>query len=172
MSTIQKLTRESMDAGIHISPLLYVLECQPSVRGGRPNYYVGISMCGLHARLAQHFAGRGSKWTRKHKPTRIHSVRWGGTKTERELTIQLARVYGAEYVRGGPWCQSPPPIRAGVLDSDVMESSDGDGSDDGSDTSDDSARGRADRATTWRRSPSIDLTDSPQHDQPVGTLYI
>ena len=169
MSTIQKLTRESMDAGIHISPLTYVLECQPSVRGGRPNYYVGISMCGLHARLAQHFAGRGSKWTRKHKPTRIHSVRWGGTKTERELTIQLARVYGAEYVRGGPWCQSPPPIRA-VLDSDLIVSSDGDGSD--ASTSDDSAKGRADRATTWRRSPSIDLTDLPERDQPVGTLYI
>jgi predicted GIY-YIG superfamily endonuclease len=170
MSTIPKLSRESMDAGIHISPLCYVLECQPSVRGGRPNYYVGISMCGLHARLAQHFAGRGSKFTREHKPTRIHSVRWGGTDIERKVTIEMARIHGAEYVRGGPWCQSPPPVRAGALDSDLIVSSD----DDGSDTSDsaDSARGRADRATTWRRSPSIDLTDTPQHDQPVGTLYI
>lgn len=170
MSTIPKLTRESMDTGIHISPLCYVLECQPSVRGGRPNYYVGISMCGLHARLASHFAGRGSKWTRIHPPARIHSVRWGGTEVEREVTIQMARIHGAAHVRGGPWCQSPPPVCAGALESDLIVSSD----DDGSDTSDsaDSARGRADRATTWRRSPSIDLTDTPQHDQPVGTLYI
>ena len=161
MSTIPKLTRESMDAGIHISPLCYVLECQPSVRGGRPNYYVGISMCSLHSRLAQHFAGRGSKWTRQHKPVKIHSIRWGGTDVERRVTIQMARIHGADCVRGGPWCQSPPPVCAGALESDLIVSSD----DDGSDTSDsaDSARGRADRATTWRRSPSIDLTDLPQH---------
>jgi predicted GIY-YIG superfamily endonuclease len=162
MSTIPKLSRESMDAGIHVSPLCYVLECQPSVKGARPNYYVGISLCSLHSRLAQHWSGRGSKWTRLHPPIRIHSVRWGGTDIERKVTIEMARIHGAEYVRGGPWCQSPPPVRAGALDSDLIVSSD----DDGSDTSDsaDSARGRADRATTWRRSPSIDLTDSPQHD--------
>ena len=170
MSTIPKLSRESMDTGIHISPLCYVLECQPSVKGARPNYYVGISLCSLHSRLAQHWAGRGSKWTRLHPPVRIHSVRWGGTDIERKVTIEMARIHGADCVRGGPWCQSPPPTRSGALDSDLIVSSDGDGSD--ASTSDDSAKGRADRATTWRRSPSIDLTDLPQHDQPVGTLYI
>ena len=168
MSTIPKLTRESMDAGLHISPLCYVLECQPSVRGGRPNYYVGISMCGLHARLAQHFAGRGSLWTREHKPTRIHSVRWGGTKTEREVTIQMARIHGAAHVRGGPWCQSPPPVHAGVLETDELETSDDDGSDNRNSDSADSAKGRADRATSWRRHPSIDAADLSE----PGTLYI
>ena len=162
MSTIPKLTRESMDAGIHIRPLCYCLELEPSRPGARPNYYVGISLCSLHSRLAQHWAGRGSKWTRLHAPIRIHSVRWGGTDIERKVTIEMARIHGADCVRGGPWCQSPPPTRSGALDSDLIVSSD----DDGSDTSDsaDSARGRADRATTWRRSPSIDLTDSPQHN--------
>ena len=162
MSTIPKLTRESMNQGIHIKPLCYVLELEPSRPGARPNYYVGISLCSLHSRLSQHFAGRGSKWTRLHKPVKIHSVRFGGTDVERRVTIQMARIHGADCVRGGPWCQSPPPVRAGALDSDLIVSSD----DDGSDTCDsaDSARGRADRATTWRRSPSIDLTDTPQHD--------
>ena len=73
----KKSTRESsFDAGIMIKPLCYVLECQPSVTGGRPNYYVGISLCSLHSRLSQHWAGRGSKWSRLHPPVRIHSVRW------------------------------------------------------------------------------------------------
>ena len=170
MSTLKKITRESMNAGLHIDPLCYVLELEPAAMGARPNYYVGISLCSLHSRLASHFAGRGSRWTRQHKPVKIHSIRWGGTEVERNVTIQMARVHGAAHVRGGPWCQSPPPIHAGVCDSDLIVSSD----DDGSDTSDsaDSARGRADRATTWRRSPSIDLTESPQHDQPVRALQI
>ena len=157
MSTIPKLSRESMDAGIHVSPLCYVLECQPSVKGARPNYYVGISLCSLHSRLAQHWAGRGSKWTRLHPPIRIHSVRWGGTDIERKATIEMARIHGADCVRGGPWCQSPPPIHAGVCETDVIESSD-DGSDTSASDSADSATGRADRATSWRRrSPSIEL---------------
>ena len=155
MSTIPRLTRESMDQGIHIDPLCYCLELEPSVPGGRPNYYIGISLCGLHARLAQHFAGPGSKWTRQHKPTRIHSVRWGGTQVERRLTLVMAKVFGAAHVRGGPWCQSPPPIHAmGPCDSDIGTSD----SDTSASTGDDPAKGRADRATSWRRrSPSIEL---------------
>ena len=157
MSTIPKLTRESMNAGILIRPLCYCLELEPSRPGARPNYYVGISLCSLHSRLAQHFDGRGSRWTRQHKPVKIHSVRFGGTDVERRVTIQMARIHGADCVRGGPWCQSPPPIHAGVCESDVIASSD-DGSDTSASDSADSATGRADRATSWRRrSPSIEL---------------
>ena len=163
----KKPTRESsFDAGIMIKPLCYVLECQPSVTGGRPNYYVGISLCSLHSRLSQHWAGRGSKWTRLHPPVRIHSVRWGGTHVERSVTVELARIYGKKHVRGGPWCQSPPPVHAGVLETDELETSDDDNSN--SDSAD-SAKGRADRATTWRRHPSVDAADL---SEPAGTLYV
>ena len=168
MSTIPKLTRESMDAGIHIRPLCYCLELEPSRPGARPNYYVGISLCSLHCRLAQHWSGRGSKWTRQHKPVKIHSIRWGGTDVERRVTIQMARVYGAAHVRGGPWCQSPPPIHVmGPCDSDIGSSDDD--SDNTASDSADSARGRADRATTWRRHPSVDAADL---SEPAGTLYV
>ena len=95
-----------IDSGLMVMPLVYVLELE----GGR--YYCGISGANLHARLATHFCGKGSRWTKLHKPVRIHSVQWGGTGVERQVTIDLCREFGPSKVRGSDWCNllKPPPF--------------------------------------------------------------
>ena len=95
-----------IDSGLFVRPLVYVLRLE----GDR--FYCGVSAAGLHARLATHFCGKGSRWTKLHTPVSIHSVQWGGTDVEREVTINLCKKYGPEAVRGGPWCSldRPPPF--------------------------------------------------------------
>ena len=92
-----------------VHPLVYVLECTPHPQDQVPQYYVGFSQLDLHGRLATHWAGRGSRFTRQYPPVRIHSVRWGGPAVERDTTIQLAKAHGAKYVRGAQWCSGPVP---------------------------------------------------------------
>ena len=79
-------------------------------------YYVGIST-NLNYRLAQHFSGKGSKWTKLHPPVDLVDVRIipgdvSVTVWENQITMQLMRKYGYKNVRGGSYCslvmKSPP----------------------------------------------------------------
>ena len=79
---------------VHI--LTYVLELENN------KWYVGISMC-MNVRMSDHFAGNGSRWTKKHKPVRIERVVLGDR--ERELTLQYMLLKGWKNVRGGSWCR-------------------------------------------------------------------
>ena len=79
--------------------LVYVLELE----GGR--YYIGYTT-NLNIRLHQHFHGEGAKWTKVHKPIRLHSVEIGGKKRESEKTIEMMKIYGIENVRGAGYCKA------------------------------------------------------------------
>ena len=61
----------------------------------------------LTRRMADHFQGNGSAWTKKHPPVdilRIHRTRredmWG---LEEALTVSLMVKHGHNLVRGGGW---------------------------------------------------------------------
>ena len=77
-------------------------------------FYVGFS-AQVETRIAQHFLGSGSKWTRLHKPVQVLSCLPGDRDLESVTTIALMCKHGWERVRGGAWCQvhlpaCPAPI--------------------------------------------------------------
>lgn len=58
------------------------------------------------SRLAQHFRGEGSFWTRLHPPCQVlHVDLEGRLEDEDSLTLQMMDRYGFENVRGGAWCR-------------------------------------------------------------------
>ena len=62
---------------------VYTLELQ----GG--NFYVGYSD-DIPKRMAEHFLGRGSYWTRLHPPTKVLEVVPGGKELEAAKTMSTA----------------------------------------------------------------------------------
>ena len=76
---------------------VYTLELE----GGR--YYVGYSD-DVPRRIAEHFMGRGSGWTRTHAPVRVLDVVAGDKNLENATTIALMCRFGWRNVRGGSWC--------------------------------------------------------------------
>ena len=85
---------------ICVHPCVYVLKCEDDC------FYVGISLH-FNTRIAQHMGGRGSKWTRLHKPVTVDRVVIPATKkTEDDITLEYMRRYGWRKVRGGRWCQT------------------------------------------------------------------
>lgn len=78
---------------------VYVL----GLEGG--NFYVGHTS-NIDKRIAEHFGGLGSEWTKLHHPISIIETRQGGDLTlEENMTIDLMCKYGWEKVRGGPWVE-------------------------------------------------------------------
>lgn len=68
-------------------------------------FYVG-STATLQHRLEAHASGRGSAWTREHKPVRLEAVHTVATEEdaaelERLTTEQLRQLHGDDRVRGG-----------------------------------------------------------------------
>ena len=76
---------------------VYTLELQ----GG--NFYVGFSD-DIPKRMAEHFLGRGSYWTRLHPPTKVLEVVPGNKELEAAKTISLMCRVGWRRVRGAAWC--------------------------------------------------------------------
>lgn len=76
---------------------VYTLELE----GG--NYYVGFSD-DVPRRIAEHWLGRGSGWTRTHAPVRVLDVVTGGRDLETATTIAMMIQHGWRKVRGGPYC--------------------------------------------------------------------
>ena len=77
-------------------------------------WYVGYS-AEIEVRIASHFIGNGSLWTKKYKPLEVVSVKPGDTLLENLTTIALMAKHGYEDVRGGKWCKvelqnAPAPI--------------------------------------------------------------
>lgn len=66
------------------------------------NYYVGWSSDPC-SRIAQHFLGRGSQWTRTHRPESVLCIQPGDHQLERAVTIARMCQHGWQKVRGGPW---------------------------------------------------------------------
>ena len=91
----------------------YILE----LKGG--NWYVGISERGTY-RVYEHFCGFGSKWTKLHRPVKVHTITYVGNKQnaarwEKENTFQMMFQKGWEKVRGSHWCQIQLPERPKAL---------------------------------------------------------
>ena len=76
--------------------LVYVLECENGF------YYIGYSD-NLNFRYSQHTEGKGSVFTRKHKPIRLVEVFPGTKKLEDEITEKYMKLYGCGKVRGGKY---------------------------------------------------------------------
>ena len=76
---------------------VYTLELQ----GG--NFYVGYSD-DIPKRMAEHFLGRGSHWTRLHPPIKMLEVVPGNKELEAAKTIALMCRVGWRRVRGAAWC--------------------------------------------------------------------
>ena len=107
----------SADSSFYDTPkseqgFVYVLKLENN------KFYVGHS-CEIEVRIASHFLGNGSLWTKKHKPLELVSVKQGDTLMENLTTIALMSKYGYEDVRGGIWCKvemlNPPAPLAKAL---------------------------------------------------------
>ena len=87
------------------------------LEGGK--YYVGTSNQ-INLRIAAHFKGQGSRWTKLHKPLRIHSVCLGGRDVETRVTLEMMAEFGWQNVRGASWCKPvmkrPPSDLHAVMD--------------------------------------------------------
>jgi hypothetical protein len=55
-------------------------------------------------RMAEHFLGRGSYWTRLHPPIKVLEVVPGNKELEAAKTIALMCRVGWRRVRGAAWC--------------------------------------------------------------------
>ena len=81
---------------ITIKIMTYVLELEGA------HFYIGKSF-NLNFRMAQHFSGFGSRWTKLHKPIKIVECCIGDH--EKDLTLKYMREKGWKKVRGGGWCK-------------------------------------------------------------------
>lgn len=66
----------------------------------------------MEARFKAHRNGKGAAWTRLYKPIKVLERRDTGlidesevAQLEDDLTLDVARQYGFENVRGGQWCR-------------------------------------------------------------------
>ena len=88
---------------------IYTLELEDN------KWYVGYSE-EVDFRIACHFSGQGSEWTKQHKPVRIVDVQPGDLQIEKLTTLAVMARHGWQNVRGGPWCarimSDPPPCMA------------------------------------------------------------
>lgn len=63
------------------------------------NWYVGLTM-DFNRRMVEHFEQvNPSKWTKLHKPVKIHRIYIGDR--EDEMTLKMMKKYGVDNVRGG-----------------------------------------------------------------------
>lgn len=87
---------------------IYVLELEDSC------WYIGTSR-NVERRFKKHCNGKGAKWTKLHPPIKIHyqlntnlTIDSEACRKEDELTLEYAREYGVDRVRGGGYCQTKP----------------------------------------------------------------
>jgi len=109
---IKELTARDAEYLLHkrkVTIRLYVLELEHDC------WYVGFSS-NPEKRFKKHLRGSGANWTKLHKPIEIHTVRETklyldseAAQLENELTLDYARNYGTDKVRGGGYCQTKPP---------------------------------------------------------------
>lgn len=63
------------------------------------NIYVGYS-CSVEKRIKQHFDGKGSSWTKLHKPVRVLEVIHGSKQMEETKYNEYVEKFGKDKVRG------------------------------------------------------------------------
>jgi len=78
--------------------IVYVLKCESE------KYYVGKTT-NFKRRITDHYAGRGSLWTKKYPPTEVlETFKDCKSEDERIIVIRCMKKFGIENVRGGPYC--------------------------------------------------------------------
>ena len=83
---------------------IYVLKLEDD------KYYVGFSK-NVKTRIDQHFSGKGSYWTKIHKPIKVIKIYHNKDKGDEAIkTLKLMIKYGVQHVRGGPWSTYNTPI--------------------------------------------------------------
>ena len=86
---------QSFRIKLHRMSLVYVIRCAGD------KFYVGKTNC-YHERMTSHFGGRGSQWTKLHKPIEaIYTKQNAGEFDEDMITLKYMARYGIENVRGG-----------------------------------------------------------------------
>lgn len=77
-------------------------------------YYVGMSR-NPQKRFTKHGTRKGAVWTREHHPIEILEIRDTNLTDDKEasiledeMTLEYARQYGTDRVRGGGYCQRNP----------------------------------------------------------------
>ena len=89
---------------------IYILQLQHGC------FYVGKSD-NPYKRLTQHKNGRGSAWTRLHKPIRMVKKRkMTSTLQEDQITEEWMKKKGIDKVRGGMYCQIDLPEHISIND--------------------------------------------------------
>lgn len=79
---------------------VYILLCEGNY------YYIGKTSNDPHARIQDHFQGRGAVWTRLHKPIKIVKIIPDCIdEDEDKFTKMMMKQFGIEKVRGGAYCQ-------------------------------------------------------------------
>ena len=101
LATVNSPNPHALERRRHV--VLYVLQLEHGC------YYVGQSS-GFEERVEDQFKGKGSAWTRVHRPIKVLSTRPAETKNwklaeaiENQLTLTLMRTHGWQRVRGGFW---------------------------------------------------------------------
>lgn len=82
---------------------IYVLELE------HQKWYVGKTDRRVEVRFREHLDGKGSAWTHKHHPLRIHEQFEGDVYDEDKTTLKYMAEYGIQHVRGGSFVQVKLP---------------------------------------------------------------
>ena len=89
-----------------------------TLRLEKGKYYVGYSG-EIETRIASHFLGNGSMFTKKYKPIEVLSVRPGDVLLENVVTVAMMAKHGFQNVRGGKYCKvdmlAPPATLSKAL---------------------------------------------------------
>ena len=84
--------------------IIYILELENN------KYYIGKSKKeNVDNRIKQHFDGRGSEWTKIHKPIKSTKVEDCVDEDEDKYVIIYMKKYGIPNVKGGSFCQIQLP---------------------------------------------------------------
>lgn len=118
--TLSKMGQKQIRGSYFEKPIiLYALELEDGC------YYVGMTR-NIDVRFKKHVKGKGSKWTKEHYPLRIIETRETkltddseACRLEDEMTLEYARRYGMDVVRGGGYCQKKPRWPADLLEPDL-----------------------------------------------------
>jgi putative endonuclease len=104
MQEVEKLLDRVIPESDKLKDYVYILLLEDNY------YYVGYTN-NIYKRMKLHFTGKGSDWTKLHKPIKIIKLLEGNTKTETQETLNLMKKKGSR-VRGAGWCDvvmdSPP----------------------------------------------------------------
>lgn len=117
---LQKMGARPIRSAYFDKPILiYILELENGC------WYIGCTR-NLEKRFTSHKRGKGALWTKANKPIKIHETRETGLNSDSEaglledqVTLEYARKYGIEKVRGGGYCQTKPRWPESVLEPDL-----------------------------------------------------